>query len=87
MTDDGTEKGITNPVKCCLDIENRINDSITPVPVYTLEIVEKSSIIRLLVQESLHKPYLYKGKAYCRNDSATIETNRLELNCQLKTTE
>ena len=79
VTDDGTEKGITDSVKCCLDIENRINDSITPVPVYTLEIVEKSSIIRLLVQEGLHKPYLYKGKAYCRNDSATIETDRLEL--------
>lgn len=79
ISDNGTVKGIDNPGKICLDIENRINDSITPVPFFSLEVDEKQSIIRLIVKEGLHKPYLYKSKAYRRNDSATIEVDRLEL--------
>ena len=79
ISDDGTEKGLSDPIKCCLDIENRINDSISPIPVYSMEVIEKTSVIRLTVQEGLHKPYLYKAKAYRRNDSATIEVDRLEL--------
>lgn len=79
VTDDGSVRGINDPVQACLDIENRINDSISPVPVYAMEIDEKTSVIKLLVQEGLHKPYLYKSKAYRRNDSATIEVDRLEL--------
>ena len=31
------------------------------------------------VSEGLHKPYLYKAKAYRRNDSATVAADRLEL--------
>ena len=68
-----------NPEKACLEIENRINDSIDPVPEYTLCINETTSVITLTVFEGLHKPYLYKSKAYRRNDSATIPTDRLEL--------
>lgn len=29
--------------------------------------------------EGIHKPYLYKAKAYRRNDSSTVVTDRLEL--------
>lgn len=79
ISDDGTMKGIDNPEKLCLDIENKINDSIIPVPFYRLEVDEKQSIVRLIVKEGLHKPYLYKSKAYRRNDTATIEVDRLEL--------
>ena len=79
IADDGTVKGIPDPVQSCLDIENRINDSISPIPSYSLEIVEKTSVIRLTVQEGQYKPYMYKAKAYRRNDSATIEVDRLEL--------
>ena len=79
ITDDGTTVGITNAGTACLDIENRINDSIDPIPEYTLAINEKTSVITLRVQEGLHKPYLYKAKAYRRNDTATIAVDRLEL--------
>jgi len=79
ISDDGTVKGIENPEKLCLDIENRINDSVSPVPFYSLEVNEKLRTIRLIVHEGLHKPYLYKSKAYRRNDTATIEVDRLEL--------
>ena len=79
ITDDGKIKGIENLSEICLDIENKINDSIDPIPFYRLEVDEKQSIVRLIVEEGLHKPYLYKSKAYRRNDSATIEVDRLEL--------
>ena len=79
IADNGTVIGIKDAKAACLDIENRINDSIDPVPDYTLSINEKTSVITLKVQEGLHKPYLYKAKAYRRNDSATIAVDRLEL--------
>lgn len=79
VADDETVKGIENPEQTCLDIENRINDNIEPVPEYTLSIDKKKSVITLTVYEGSHKPYLYKAKAYRRNDSATIPAERLEL--------
>ena len=79
IADDGTAVGIADAKSACLDIENRINDSIDPVPEYTLSVNEKTSVIVLKVEEGLHKPYLYKAKAYRRNDSATIPVDRLEL--------
>jgi ATP-dependent DNA helicase RecG len=79
VNDEGKEIGIINPVQACLDIENKINDSIEPSPEYSLQINKKTSVITLTVFEGLHKPYLYKSKAYRRNDSATIPVDRLEL--------
>lgn len=79
VMDNGIVKGIENPEKVCLDIENRINDSLDPVPEYILEINERTSVITLTVSEGLHKPYLYKAKAYRRNDSATVPVDRLSL--------
>jgi len=79
VLDDGSECGVDDPVNACLNIENKINDSIDPVPTYTLSINEANSVITLSVEEGIHKPYLYKSKAYIRNDSATIEVDRIEL--------
>lgn len=78
VADDGTLVGIKNPKQVCLDIENKINDSIEPVPDYSLAI-SKDNVITLSVKEGYYKPYFYKSKAYRRNDSATIEVDRLEL--------
>ena len=79
IRDDGSICGIKDPEKACLDIENRINDSISPKPDYSLRISPKHDTIELLVSEGVHKPYLYKGKAYKRNDTATIEVDQIEL--------
>lgn len=79
VKDDGSVIGIENPVQSCLDIENKVNDSIDPVPIYTLEINEKTKVITLTVKEGTFKPYFYKSKAYIRNDSSSIEVDRLEL--------
>ena len=37
-------------------------------------------MIVLTVYEGRYKPYFYKGKAYKRNDSSTVEVDRLEYN-------
>ena len=79
MCDDGIAKGIDDPNEACLNLENKLNDSIKPIPFYTLEI-NKDNTITLEVKKGIYTPYFYKGKAYKRNDTATIEVDRLELN-------
>ncbi|MGI6512179.1 MAG: ATP-binding protein [Catenisphaera adipataccumulans] len=80
IADDGRAVGVSDPKAACLDIENRINDSIRPVPPFQLFIDDRSQIITLKVEDGLFKPYYYKAKAYKRNDTATIEVDRVELN-------
>lgn len=79
VADDGRITGVSDPVSARLNLENKINDSIKPVPEYELEIRDNATIC-LTVHEGIYKPYLYKGKAYKRNDTATIEVERLEYN-------
>ena len=78
VDDDGNIKGLSNVKQACLDIENKINDSISPQPNYTLEIQNSNQTIKLNVKSGLQKPYLYKSKAYKRNDTSTIEVDTLE---------
>ena len=77
--DNGNIKGLPDVKQACLDIENKVNDSITPQPDYTLELQNNDRTIKLTVKSGLQKPYLYKSKAYKRNDTATIEVDTLEL--------
>lgn len=79
VNDDGSVCGIDNPDQVCLDIENRINDSIAPKPDFEIDIDDSKKIIRLIVREGQYKPYLYKGKAYRRSDTASIEVDQAEL--------
>ena len=78
VDDDGNIKGLPDVKQACLDIENKINDSITPQPDYTLEVQNNDQTIKLTVKSGLQKPYLYKSKANKRNDTATIEVDTLE---------
>ena len=78
INDDGNVVGVSDIKQSCLDIENKINDSISPQPNYTLEIQNNEQIIKLTVKAGVQKPYLYKSKAYKRNDTATIEVDTLE---------
>ena len=78
VDDDGNVKGLSDVKQSCLDIENKINDSISPQPDYTLE-AQQDRTIKLFVKSGAQKPYLYKAKAYKRNDTATIEVDTLEL--------
>ena len=78
IDDNGNIKGLPDVKQACLDIENKINDSISPQPNYTLEVQNNNQTIKLTVKSGIQKPYLYKSKAYKRNDTATIEVDTLE---------
>jgi len=80
VSDTGEFIGFEDLDKECLSIENKINDSIGPIPEYNLDIDEELRTITLKVIEGTHKPYLYKNKAYKRADTSTVEIDRIELN-------
>lgn len=79
VREDGTLCPIVEPNQVCLDIENKINDNIKPKPDFSLRIDGEEGTIVLRVFEGRYKPYLYKGKAYRRSDTATIEVDQIEL--------
>ena len=79
VADDGTEVGLDDPVATRLSIENKINDSLSPIPDYTLAANPRTGVVTLTVLEGLHKPYLYHSKAYRRADTATVEVDQVEL--------
>ena len=79
ISDDGRYVGIENTKQAYLDIENKINDAIKPLPKYTIDIDDNTKLITLIVEKGKDTPYLYKGKAYIRNDSSTIEVGQIEL--------
>lgn len=82
IADDETIAGVDDPAEASLTIENMINDSLKPVPRYTLESVcrEGKTLLFLTVYESPDKPYFYKGKAYRRSNTADVEVRGVELN-------
>lgn len=79
ISDDGSIVGLDNPTKCCLDIENKINDSVHPQPDFELNINEPGKTVILTVKSGPNKPYTYKSKAYRRNDTATVPVDDFEL--------
>ena len=79
VNDAGEVVGISDIEQKCLDIENSINDNIKPQPDYCIEIINNGKTISLNVRSGVNKPYLYKGKAYKRNDTSTIEVDQIEL--------
>ena len=50
VDDEGNSKGLSDVKQSCLDIENKINDSISPQPDYKLETQNNDKIIKLTVQ-------------------------------------
>ncbi len=77
VRDDGETVGIENISEFCMKIENKINELISPNPNYTID--NNGKIVILKVNEGLHKPYFYNSKAYKRNDTSTIEVDKIEL--------
>lgn len=79
VTDTGECVGIANASEFCLDVENKINESISPKPDFSFETNLKNDVIKLHVNPGLYKPYLYKGKAYKRSHTSTVEMDQIEL--------
>lgn len=77
VANDGSIKPLKDPVQQILDLENQINDSIHPNPDYSFSIGADGVII-LEVRKGRETPYCYRGKAYKRNDSATVEVSEIE---------
>lgn len=79
-SDEGEPVGLDNPKDVCLRIENAIHDAISPQPEFSLAIDEVTATVQLVVERGALTPYLYKGKAYCRRDSSTVEVSRQQYN-------
>lgn len=80
IDDDGKIVGIDDAKSTALDIENKINDCIRPVPKFELTVNSSNHTITLSVFEGNGKPYLYKNKAYKRSDTSSVEVDRTEFN-------
>jgi ATP-dependent DNA helicase RecG len=79
VNDYGEALGIENPDAVCLNIENKINDLIKPKPDFSFSINRNTNLITLTVNEGIYKPYLYRGKAYRRSGTSTVEVDQIEL--------
>ncbi len=79
VADSGEVVGLADPEQACLDIENKINDTIRPQPWYQLTVQETDRTVTLTVEPGRNKPYTYRTKAYRRNGTATIAVDDLEL--------
>ena len=62
-------------------ITNTINDFIDPAPSFKIEVekIDEKTIIILNVMKGKDTPYYYKGKAYKRSDTSTLEVDRIEV--------
>lgn len=78
VNDEGNVVGIEHAEESCLDIEHKINDSIKPKPDFILSITNENAI-ELKVFEGKYKPYVYKGKAYRRSGTSSVEVDMIEL--------
>lgn len=81
IDDNGNLVGVEHVEDECLRIENMINDSIEPTPKFYIDVEKRDdkSIILLDVIRGRDVPYYYKGKAYKRSDTSTLEVDRFEL--------
>lgn len=81
IDDNGNLVGTDHVEDQCLRIENMINDSIDPAPSFKIEVekIDEKTIIKLNVIKGRDTPYYYKGKAYKRSDTSTLEVDRFEL--------
>lgn len=80
INDDGLVVGIDDSANIRLQIENMINDSIIPQPTYSIVLkqIDNLEIIILNIKKGNRTPYLYKGKAYRRSDTSTVEVDLTE---------
>lgn len=81
VDDYGQVRGINDVEEARLQIENMINDSISPVPRFSLQTkeIKGKKILVLEVEKGKDSPYFYQNKTYKRADTSTVEVDRYEL--------
>jgi ATP-dependent DNA helicase RecG len=74
VNDSGIVVGVPNVLHEKLNIENTINTSITPIPMYQMNIldIDGKNVIEIMVSKGNDGPYYYKNTAYMRNDTSTF---------------
>ena len=73
ISENGSVVGIVDPEKTRLQLEHKINDSISPRPEFFLNTssFEEKQIVELMVSKGKSAPYLYNGRAYKRSDTSS----------------
>lgn len=79
ITDDKKVVGLSNPERAALQIENKINDSIQPLPQYRIHMDTENKTVSLQISEGPFKPYYWGNKAYIRHDSSSVEMDMMQL--------
>ena len=81
IDDVGNVMGLNSIENECIKIENMINDSLNPIPEFTIDGEDKEgkNIIVLRVKKGSDTPYYSGGKTYKRSDTSTVEVDRSEL--------
>lgn len=78
VKDDGSVLPIEDIHSFALDLENQINDSISPQPLYKI-ILNSNDTLSLVVEKGINPPYFYNGKSYKRSNTSTVEVDEYEL--------
>jgi len=79
IDDNGSVVGVANLKETELSIEQKINDTIDPVPEFSIYSSEADHTITLEVLPGKDTPYLYKGKGYYRSGTSTVEADRFRM--------
>ena len=81
VSENGSVVGIVDPEKTRLQLEHKINDSISPRPEFFLNTssFEEKQIVELTMSKGKNAPYLYNGRAYKRSDTSSTPLDSNEL--------
>ena len=81
ISENGSVVGIVDPEKTRLQLEHKINDSISPRPEFVLNTrsFEEKQIVELTVSKGKNAPYLYNGRTYKRSDTSSTPLDSNEL--------
>lgn len=81
IDDNGIITGLDDAEAQLLRIENMINDSVSPIPNFSIQLKSENNkeTIVLTVRKGKDTPYFYDNKAYRRADTATVEVDGFEL--------
>lgn len=68
-----------SPLKVSQNLERRINDCLSPIPDYKIEMDEANQLVKLKIEEGLYKPYFFEQIAYIRKGTSSIPMDALIL--------
>lgn len=79
VNDAGVMTGLKDVQASAIQIENKINDSVQPVPDYRLEVDEQAGTVAVYVSRGRFAPYYLGSKAWQRMGTSTVEMDRFTL--------